>query len=206
MNATTPHVMFQSTTTSFDPARRLGTRSRSRTRLRRYTQSMVAALLLAVGGAASAENISQSWVDVLEGDIIGAALPLFGTVQGTFTVPIGPGPDTISDHGVVHHYKGAYLTGFAVTLSGGEGITVNAFIPFGILSSPKDHAHGFIQSNFDRGPGKDPYEGTIASVTAVGTHVWAPIPEPSTYALMAAGLSALVWWGRKKRSGRSSVN
>ena len=197
MNATAPQLMFRSTTTSIDRAWRLGSRSRLQTQLRRYT---VAALLLAVGSAANAGDIERPWAALVSGDIIGEFLPLGGVVDGTFAAPQRPAAATITDHGVVHVYKGTNLTAFAITLSGGERLTLNSFFSFGSLSSPQNHTHGFTQSNFERGGGQPPYQGSVASVSAVGAHIYAPIPEPSTYALMAAGLAAVVWQRRRKQS------
>lgn len=196
MNATTPHVMFDFTTSLTDLKPHPRKLRNWRPRLRLCGRTAIAAASFAICTTASAGEWWQSWNATVSGDIIGELLPLGGSKTGTFTAPQKPAFDTVNDHGVVHAYTATRLYQFRITLSSGQEIVLNNEYSFGRLSAPQSHTHLFQPSNF-----ASTYNGSaIDEVTAWGAHVYAPVPEPTTYALMAAGLAAIVWQRRKKQS------
>jgi hypothetical protein len=211
------------------------------------TGRVLAAALLAVAGAASAQTFTEGFDDV-------AALPATGWLQvNTGTAPTNPwfqgNPDVFpSAAGAADAYAGAdFLSSFAgpidnwlitpalsiaaaselsfatrsagnvgfadvleILFSPGNGTALGGFVSLGTFGVTAAYPTVWTLATFalpDVSLGRIAFRqrGTAETADYVGIDsvrvtLAAPIPEPETYALFAAGLGGLAWIGRRRRA------
>lgn len=175
---------------------------RRRAGLFAWLHRAAAAALLLVGGAASAHDYLAPWTAALSngttGNIIGldlASVVSSGSYGGLFTVPVPDFP-SIVDHNVQHDYQSTKLTGFVFVTSTTSFVLIPVNADYGKLGSPLEKSVGFSFGQLQ----SVGTSGVIQSVTAMGSHVYAPVPEPSTVLLTMAGVAVIGLRGIKRRA------
>lgn len=159
-------------------------------------RAAIAAVLLVGSSTAMADHPTESWVAKVTGNVIGQVLQFTGSKRGDWIVP-APSSSTLPGHdGIAHDYGWTSIEEFSVILKKAGRPDERVWLTFkdnyGKVSAPKPADTGFSTSYIDD-PGVWPnYTGyEVSEVWAVGSHTF--VPEPETYALILAGLGAVVW-------------
>lgn len=155
---------------------------------------VAAAMSLVIGGAQAATVTLTDDVDV------NPALDVFSNSgdlsTDTFQFLLAPGTWSLTD--VVVSFSG--LTAGTVSLNGGPATNMNPFaIPGGTI-----YSLGFAGIVGDGVTYQtltfNGFNSGTSSVTVTAMQTAAPVPEPETYAMMMAGLGAIGFMARRRKS------